>query len=823
MSVTGAQTSERMARAEVLAWVLIPIALALGAAGLDAMRSEKPQYECWLLPNAAVTYTTVLDPRCALNAYDRIMAVRIDGEEVPINTRSELEALTPRDATRIEVLVSDRHRHSWVDLQVVRDPRSARGQDFLIALALVITISALALSIALRAAMPAARAIALVASTTGVFLTVAVYRSSSPALDVMWIVAQGMLPATCFHLALCFPRDRRLLERAPQILPLIYLAVGFLVLFELGMLRRSSMLWELPDRTIGTLTFAASSAVIIACFLTLKESDSAREKAQARIFLYIAVGLVGIFAFLSLGVGASLPDFPRRTIAGAFTLFLLVATFATTRFALFDVPLAVRWLTSYLVYTTAVSALLYAGAAIRERTIGIPMPDIDPVIVLGATFVGLVALSAVRHLAWGAAEAWATPWAPRLAQARARHAAYIARSDDADAAARGLAVAIDEAFHPRGVGIYLRLASAGWRLAHLVGEIEGSRSAAEHGAQIIGRDEQRLRESAPSEGEEAPARPVVINLEDRAIADEEASAQLRERGVDLVCALYSGDELVGLALVDCASKIELFSSDHRDFLEQACAHTGLAIGFADAQQRLQISARMTAIGHAAAGLTHDLGRPIGEIYVEAGNLLEVEEAPPALRAGLVSIKELSTEILERLDGFVRDGQTGPEDDRAAVRMAVVLEAACDRIAKLNDGKRPVLRMTTQLPLVDDPANLQRVVENLLENAAWFSPTSAAVEVYASADDTHSTIQVIDRGAGMDEETVGRALAPFYSGRGSTGIGLAVCRDIVEGMGGTIRIDSAPGQGTTVTVEIPRPRSTEPEDAPPPHDSPGSIE
>ncbi|HPE36559.1 MAG TPA: ATP-binding protein, partial [Spirochaetales bacterium] len=68
-----------------------------------------------------------------------------------------------------------------------------------------------------------------------------------------------------------------------------------------------------------------------------------------------------------------------------------------------------------------------------------------------------------------------------------------------------------------------------------------------------------------------------------------------------------------------------------------------------------------------------------------------------------------------------------------------------------------------------------------------------------------TIIVRDSGTGMDKETQARIFGPFYSasGRGGTGLGLLIVRNIVEAHGGTLAFDSSPGAGTTFTLSLPK--------------------
>jgi two-component system nitrogen regulation sensor histidine kinase NtrY len=122
---------------------------------------------------------------------------------------------------------------------------------------------------------------------------------------------------------------------------------------------------------------------------------------------------------------------------------------------------------------------------------------------------------------------------------------------------------------------------------------------------------------------------------------------------------------------------------------------------------------------------------------------------------------------------------------------------------------PTLRVEGNLssrPIWVDRAHVRQLLINLLKNAVEASgdPPEVGLRVDETADGG-ACIQVFDRGHGMDEETMKRALLPFYSTKKTgSGLGLALCREIVEGHGGRISLQHRSGGGLVVSCWFPQP-------------------
>jgi signal transduction histidine kinase len=107
----------------------------------------------------------------------------------------------------------------------------------------------------------------------------------------------------------------------------------------------------------------------------------------------------------------------------------------------------------------------------------------------------------------------------------------------------------------------------------------------------------------------------------------------------------------------------------------------------------------------------------------------------------------------------------------------------------------------------DKKLLKNILINLISNALKFSDEGAAVDVLSAVNGERATISVTDKGIGISEEDQEHLFSSFFRGKNAlniqgTGLGLHIVRRYTELIGGNIHLQSALGQGTTVTITIP---------------------
>ena len=152
-------------------------------------------------------------------------------------------------------------------------------------------------------------------------------------------------------------------------------------------------------------------------------------------------------------------------------------------------------------------------------------------------------------------------------------------------------------------------------------------------------------------------------------------------------------------------------------------------------------------------------------------------------------------------------------DRQAVDLDELVRERVARLSAMFSDVRLVVEVADDLPLVDgDYTQLEQVMTNLLENAARHAPPKSTVAVTANARKRarEVSITVADEGIGVPEHERQRIFDAFRRGEGSrsSGIGLAICKAIVEAHGGAIEVQRTEGGGATFIVSLPARVATE---------------
>ncbi len=198
-------------------------------------------------------------------------------------------------------------------------------------------------------------------------------------------------------------------------------------------------------------------------------------------------------------------------------------------------------------------------------------------------------------------------------------------------------------------------------------------------------------------------------------------------------------------------------------------------------------------------MSHELNNSLAPISSLAHSARVAAERPDAamrLPPLLETISERVAHVSAFLEGYARFARL-PAPRPEPVDLAPFLEGVARLFPFRAEGVTDGLRARF------DPTQMQQVLINLLKNAeeSGSAPEEIAVQVEPTPEGVW--LRVLDRGAGMDEDTMRKALLPFHSSkRAGTGLGLSLCSEIVEAHGGRLHLARRPGGGMAVGVWLP---------------------
>ena len=223
------------------------------------------------------------------------------------------------------------------------------------------------------------------------------------------------------------------------------------------------------------------------------------------------------------------------------------------------------------------------------------------------------------------------------------------------------------------------------------------------------------------------------------------------------------------------------------------------------EQRISESEHLATIGQLAASLAHEIKNPLAGISGAIQVLgAELNDGHPH--------KEIIAEALrqiDRLDAAVRDLLLYARPKQPSLRREDVSQIVAHALILLRQEPAflPVRvrceGLTEQHWALVDETQIKQVITNLMINAAHACEDGGSVECRISKHGDKVRLVIEDDGVGMQPHVLARAFEPFYTTKArGTGLGLAICRRIVETHQGTIEVESEPGMGTRVTIELP---------------------
>jgi signal transduction histidine kinase len=217
-----------------------------------------------------------------------------------------------------------------------------------------------------------------------------------------------------------------------------------------------------------------------------------------------------------------------------------------------------------------------------------------------------------------------------------------------------------------------------------------------------------------------------------------------------------------------------------------------------------------ALREDVAAIVHDLKNPLAVILLETAAIEQrlAGRLPIAVARGLERIAVNAAYVERMIAGLldlVASDEAHLELRRERVDLALLVRGAIERSVASTDLARVAIEIREPLVVEGDAMRLERVVANLVGNALQYSAAGVRVTVRVDRRDPHACVSVIDAGEGLTADQVATCFDRYRrSERGGHGLGLYICRRIIEAHHGRIGVQSTPGRGARFYFMLPLP-------------------
>lgn len=226
------------------------------------------------------------------------------------------------------------------------------------------------------------------------------------------------------------------------------------------------------------------------------------------------------------------------------------------------------------------------------------------------------------------------------------------------------------------------------------------------------------------------------------------------------------------------------------------------------EEKLKISDRLAAVGELASGLAHEIRNPLASISGSV-QLMGKDKGLAGSEAGLMRIvlreaKRLN-ELITKFLNYARPSPSSAEEFGIKDLIEGVV-ASFKNSPELPENLEVQIEVTSEIKMLTDRNLVEQILWNLLVNASQAMPDSSGGKITISAESISGNnlrFLISDTGKGIEPENMGKIFTPFFTTKeGGAGLGLATVYRVVEALGGSISVNSIPGEGTSFTIELP---------------------
>jgi len=275
--------------------------------------------------------------------------------------------------------------------------------------------------------------------------------------------------------------------------------------------------------------------------------------------------------------------------------------------------------------------------------------------------------------------------------------------------------------------------------------------------------------------------------------------------------------LRGVLVIEPKNPAHVIAPDQRRLLDTCASLLAISlerIHYVDVARSTTVQMESERLRNSLlAAISHDLRTPLAALVGMVESLALTQPPPSGAQSEITSgIREAAlrmTSLVNNLLDMARLESGQVHLNRQWQPLEEVIGSAIKAMSGAPDPRRVHVALPADLPLLHlDAVLIERVLCNLLENAAKFTPPGSPIEIAAATDGESIRLTIDDHGPGLPKGREEAIFQKFERGRRESttpgvGLGLAICRAIVEAHGGTIRGETRPQGGARFSIELPR--------------------